>query len=490
MDNKWINKRSLRSVNNLHLWKDNPRLDPSEVYSSVKDFVNGMFYNQNGKQDFLSLAKSIVEKGFLSFDPVVVWQGKKRNFYVAEGNRRVAILKLLLEPKKAPKSIRRTFITLSHKMNLKLIEKIPVCVAPSFEDCIWYINQRHEAKSTQKMWGRENYMTWINTLWDFFTQDIEKVQEYTGASKTEIFNIICFLKLKCQLSKDLKGILSEEDIDKFNSPQFPITTLERVIKGEDAKKILGIEFNKTNVLIRANYNDLLAVFGIIIHRMLLPQEDPECLDSRRLNTVSSIKKMLGSLPAIGVNDGIIKVIGEDTGRLNETNVESHSDVKASNDTVKNNPVRPHLIPDNCELGYQDDYRLSMLFKELKQLSVNRYPNVVAASLRVILDIAVKDYIDDKGWVEELRRQNQNKPFDRIELKPRINYITGKFTSNNLKKIAGQLVVNTNQYSLDTLNGYVHGSDTYMINAQFMNSFWDFLFPLLEELIGVTIESEQ
>lgn len=487
MDNKWINKRSLRSVNNLHLWKENPRLDPSETYLSVKDFVNGMFHNQNGKQDFLNLAKSIVEKGFLSFDPIVVWQEKK-NFYVAEGNRRVAILKLLLDPRKAPKSIRRTFVTLSHKMDLKSIEKIPVCVAPSFHDCIWYINQRHEARSTQKMWGRENYMTWIHTLWKNSQQDIDKVQEYTGAIKNEIYNIICFLKLKNQLSEDLKGILSEEDIEKLNSPQFPITTFERVIKGAKAKALLGLEFNKTNVLIKADYDSLLAVFAKIIHRMLLPQNDPECLDSRRLNTVSSIEKMLKALPAVETKDEVVKVIGDDNVQ-DETDDERHTESQGSRTPVKNNPTRNHLIPDNCELNFQDDYRLSMLFKELKELPVKKYSNVVSVSLRVILDIAVKDYIEDKGWVDELRHQNQNRAFDRIELKPRINFLAGKFTTNKLKQIAGQLVVSSNQYSLDTLNGYVHGSETYMINAQFMNSFWDFLYPLLEELIGVTTESE-
>ena len=486
MDNKWINKRSLRSVNNLHLWKENPRLDPSETYSSIKDFVNGMFHNQNGKQDFLNLARSIVEKGFLSFDPIVVWQ-KKKNFYVAEGNRRVAILKLLLEPRKAPKSIRRSFITLSHKMNLESIEKIPVCVAPSFQDCIWYINQRHEAKSTQKMWGRENYMTWISTLWEYSKQDIDKVQEYTGAVKNEIYNIICFLKLKNQLSEDLIGVLSEEEIEKLNSPQFPITTFERVIKGAKAKALLGLEFNKTNVLIRADYDSLLAVFAKIIHRMLLPQNDPDCLDSRKLNTVSSIEKMLKALPTVETKDEVIKIIGDEKAR-NKTD-DGYSENHTLKTSVKNNPTRNHLIPDNCELNYQDDYRLSMLFRELKELPVKKYSNVVSVSLRVILDIAVKDYIRDKGWIDELRSKNQNKPFDKIELKPRINFVAGKFTSNKLKQIAGQLVVNSNQYSLDTLNGYVHGSDTYMINAQFMNSFWDFLYPLLEELIGVATESE-
>lgn len=491
MDNKWINKRSLRSVSNLHLWKDNPRLDPADTYISVKDFVNGMFYNQNGKVDFMNLAKSIVDKGFLSFDPIVVWKGDKNNFIVAEGNRRVAILKMLLEPQKAPKSIRRMFVTLSHKMDLKSIEKIPVCVAPSFQDCIWYINQRHEAKSTQKMWGRENYMTWINTLWGVFEQDIDKVQTYTGASRAEIYHIICFLKLKEQLSVDLIGVLSENDLKSYDSPQFPITTFERVVKGNKSKQILGLEFDKTRVLVKANYNSMLNAFATLIHRMLLPANDPDYLDSRKLNKANAIEKALKDLPSIQYCEETTKIIGD--GELNDER-EYEKDGSSNNSysniaSQTNNPSRSHLIPENCKLGYQDDFRLCLLFKELKQISVKKYPNVASVSLRVILDLAVKDYIEDKGWNDELRRINQNKPFDRIELKAKINFLNSKFTSQALKKITGQLVVSTNQYSLDTLNGYVHGSDTYMINAQFINAFWDFLYPLMEEIIGVYTSSE-
>ncbi len=48
MDNKWTTKRYLRSVNNLHLWNENPRLDPTDVYLTTKDYVEGMFRNESG----------------------------------------------------------------------------------------------------------------------------------------------------------------------------------------------------------------------------------------------------------------------------------------------------------------------------------------------------------------------------------------------------------------------------------------------------------
>ena len=100
---KWWENRVLRSVDNLKLWRDNPRLDPSSQPVRVRDFVEELISDVNDKQDFIELITSIANRGFVSFDPIVVWQNEAdKNFYVAEGNRRVMALKLLRNPEKAP----------------------------------------------------------------------------------------------------------------------------------------------------------------------------------------------------------------------------------------------------------------------------------------------------------------------------------------------------------------------------------------------------
>lgn len=166
-DYSWLNRRYDRSVNQLRLWDENPRLDPSDSYIYLRDFIEGMLIKEADKTSFIDLAQSIVEKSFIPADPIVVWQNRENNrFYVAEGNRRVAVLKLLLDPTKAPKSIKRSMELLSKKIKPSLIEKIPVAIAPSFEDAIWYINQRHTPSSNQKKWVRENYLKWIGDLYE------------------------------------------------------------------------------------------------------------------------------------------------------------------------------------------------------------------------------------------------------------------------------------------------------------------------------------
>ncbi len=141
--NKWYENRVLRSVDNLKLWQNNPRFDPSNKLITVRDYVEELISDKNDEQSFLDLLSSISDRGFLSFDPIVVWQDENNNFLVAEGNRRVMALKLLRSPEKAPIAIRKTVIKLSRKIDRDSIEKIRVCVAPSYNDAQWYILQRH-----------------------------------------------------------------------------------------------------------------------------------------------------------------------------------------------------------------------------------------------------------------------------------------------------------------------------------------------------------
>lgn len=160
-DYSWAEKRYLRSVDQLKLWSDNPRLNPIEEHRSIKDFAEDFTADQSDRQALFDLAKSIVDRGFLPFEPVVVWQGENERFYVAEGNRRVLVLKLLRHPEHAPRSIRAFFRRLAQDFDANSVEKIQVIVAPSFDDAEWYINQRNSMSSLARPWSRLQQQRWI-----------------------------------------------------------------------------------------------------------------------------------------------------------------------------------------------------------------------------------------------------------------------------------------------------------------------------------------
>ena len=192
---KWWENRVIRTVDNLKLWSNNPRLDPSKRLIKLRDYVEELVSDSNDKQDFLDLLKSIATRGFISFDPVVVWQNRDKHFIVAEGNRRIMALKLLREPEKSPMSIRKIVVNSARMIDRDDIEKIKVCLAPSYEEARWYILQRHSGASHQVRWQRLQQQRFIISVYDSVGQNIEETIDVTGFKRAAIVDALRFVKI-------------------------------------------------------------------------------------------------------------------------------------------------------------------------------------------------------------------------------------------------------------------------------------------------------
>ena len=256
---EWLVKRYLRSVDSLKLWAENPRLNPDGKYLNLLDYVEELLSDNSEKESFVKLLTSISEKGFIPSDPIVVWRNEDdTHCYVAEGNRRVLALKILRNPKKAPKSIRPLVKQLSSNTNLDDIQKIFVCIAPSFDDTIWYINERHNPSALQKPWSRIQHQRWIFELYQKYNGDIDSILAETSAERATVEADIRILKLIDLIKQpQIKNILSEEEYEKAVSHRFPITILERFFNYSDVKKAWFITFDGTNVIIKAEKNSFL-----------------------------------------------------------------------------------------------------------------------------------------------------------------------------------------------------------------------------------------
>ena len=104
---------------------------------------------------------------------------------------------------------------------------------------------------------------------------------------------------------------------------------------------------------------------------------------------------------------------------------------------------------------------------------------------MFLDISVRNYIQDKGWKDELVRQNNGKDFEKIELSTRLNYLSTKVLGKKIKDILLKLINPQNEFSINTLNRYIHSNETYIIDRVFVNRFWNFMQPLLNEISGIS-----
>lgn len=490
----WLLKRAHRSVDQLRLWPQNPRLNPESECVTLMDFAEDLTYDNGDKEDFKRLVSSIVEDGFVPAEPIVVWKNEENEkFYVAEGNRRVVALKLLREPKKSPKSIRSFIQNESKKMDLVAIEKIPVSVAPSFDDAEWYINQRNSASSLQRRWTRVQQQRWLEQLYEKHGGDIDIISDKTKISRSELEGFIRILRIKDFVKKDeVKSKLTVEEYERANSYRFPITILERFFSFSDVKEAWGIEYDGVNISIK-NESSFYIAYAELIKRIV--NDSDEQINTRLKK--DDLSDLLQSLPKVFTDSEKDEVLSSGDDEKVEVKDESNIDeTENTTPAILEPPSRryQHLKGDRNRNRIllpiytlnTDNARLAGLFRELKEIPPQRYENSVAASIRVFLDLSVRNYIVSEGLDGDIQKEHKS-DLRNITLKQRLEYLKKNHISGENKKIIARLLEQENTYSLDVLNGYIHGSATHYLNKEFLNSFWDFLFPLFEYFLDIREE---
>lgn len=484
---EWLEKKTPRSVDQLRLWNENPRLNPEEKHITLADFTEDLIADEYEKKHFFDLLKSIASE-YIPADPIIVWKDKdSQKFYVAEGNRRVLALKLLNDPNKAPKSIRAYVRNLSKGRNP--IDKIKVNVAPSFDDAEWYICQRNSMSTLQQRWSRIQQQRWVESLYKKYGDDMALLSSKSSMSQGELETVIRNLRLVDLIkTPEIKEILSEQQYKDATSYKFPITILERFFANKLVKESWGIDFVGTEVKLKNRAGFLVAYAELL--KNIVDNNPNVQIDTRTITT--NLETILDSLPKVDTTiSDPYTVKNQQEEDANDNSTESTEDKKEKEkNIVKGDPNRPKLILPIYEIQ-TSDYRLQGIFNELKSLSITKYKNAVAASIRIFLDLAVLNWLQTEDLVNELQKKNRRNIRD-ITLHHRLDFIADKLKAKKPKanSIIVRLINNENEFCLDVLNGYQHSKDTVYLERQFLNRFWDFLFPLFEILVEIKENTPQ
>ncbi|MEL5662362.1 ParB N-terminal domain-containing protein [Serratia ureilytica] len=499
---KWWENRVLRSVDNLKLWQENPRLDPSSRLVKVRDFVEELISDANDKQDFIELITSIANRGFESFDPIVVWQDDNdKNFYVAEGNRRAMALKLLRDPEKAPMSIRKTIIKLSRLIDRDSIEKIRVCVSPSYEDARWYILQRHSNASHQVKWQRLQQQRFIITVYDSVGQDIDETVRVTGFKRASIVEALRYVKIRdIATHQEVTKYLTVDEREQVYSHRISMTVLERWFGNSQVREAWHIEFSDVGVIINANLNDFYIAYAKFLKLMLNKNNDLGIIVNTR--TIDShFQTIFDYLPEVRLKQDEVEVTAGAPSHTDLAPVAPSANVAgavggAQSDAgaepgegygdkprLKGNPNRRQLTDAYHEVKVRS-YKIRALFEELQKLPLRKYPNVAAASIRIFLELSVDEFINASELQQEVAKRSK-KTYNDVTLKQKLVALRdGLIGDQEADKIIDTLLHNGNDFSLNTLNEYIHGTKSYKVEPQFLNRFWDMLLPLFSIFISL------
>lgn len=484
----WLEKKTPRSIEQLRLWNENPRLNPEEKHITLADFTEDFISDENEKKHFFDLLKSIAEE-YVPADPIIVWRDpESQKFYVAEGNRRVLALKLLNDPNKAPKSIR------AHVRNLAKgrtpVDKIKVNVAPSLEDAEWYINQRNSVSTLQRPWSRIQQQRWIESLYKKYGNNIELLIAKSAMTQGELENAIRNLRFVDLIkSPEIKGLLNDKQYKEATSYKFPVTIIERFFINKQVREQWGVEFDGLEVKLR-NRSGFLKAYAELIKNIV--DENPAIqIDTRTITT--KIDEILKGLPTVDLSVDEPYATGKDQEpATSEKQEEAPNNEKTNKDKpiLKGDPNRNRLIL-SCYSLDTSNYRLEGIFNELKKLSVNTYSNAIAASIRIFLDLSVLNWLQVEDKVSEIQKKYSCSLRD-ITLKNRLTFVGENISAKEKKasSIITQLLNPSHGYSLDILNGYQHSNDSCYLNKPFINGFWDFLFPLFEVLLDIKENNSQ
>ncbi len=501
MDAHWWKKRTIRTVDNLKLWVDNPRLEETEDgYPTFKALAESFVSNIIDINKFKVLARSIVNEGFIDFEPIITWKNEKDRYMVAEGNRRVLILKLLRSPHKSPFIIRKFMMDMSKKIDPTSIEKIDVCVAPDKESTISYIIRRHTPSETHFRWDRGQQHRYIADLYEEFNQDIDKVKELTKLPITDINEAIRFAILR-DLATNFVVInkLSETERERVYSKNIPITILERWFSSALVKEKWGISFDGAKVLLTSDKNSFLEAYAeflkFVFNEDKAQEEFDTKVDTRFLNG-ENYERLLNALPLVKVPEDASKtpINVEDAPEKPEEDstpaavAPQEPPAKKSLQppkTRRNDVSRIRIVHSSAKINVSSA-KLIDVFLAMKNLPVKTHTCAASVLLRVFLDLSVSEYLKENDDISKLTAIHKT-TFAKIPLDKRLKYIEDNIDKNDHDKVhiinlIQQLRNKTNDHSLNTLNNYIHSHDTFKMEARFICGFWDMLTPLFSSLI--------
>lgn len=439
----WPTKRC--SVTSLLLDTQNPRLPQSGGALTQKQMIEELVTHDA----VFELAKDISTQGFF---PTEILLGVKDGDHVVivEGNRRLAALKLLINPELAPQTHLEKFRRLSEAVTPKSIEKVNVTLAPSRQAATPILLSRHIGLSVQG-WSRPMQARFYRQLLELKVTPDELVQKY-GVSQADLQKYVqadAVYRLACSL--DFPEAVKTQVQD---TRQFPLSTLERLVTSQPVREFLQLKPDPNQVLVStAKSDEFLKAFRRIVEDVATGK-----VDSRKANDEPAIRKYVEDIAAVKPKSG-----GKGKFALRD----HLSQTEKPSGPVSTQPTKPRngsksksVLPKSLKCFCQDT-RTEAIHAELRRLDVAKHPNASAVLLRLLLEFSVSLYLDTTGNIKPLldKAKADKKPPDWY---PSLRHLMRHLLTldTGLKPLevkALQKFVNTEDHgaTLDSLDGFAH-----------------------------------
>lgn len=437
-------------VQALQLDAKNPRIPGGNDSLSPRQLITELVQHD----DVHDLARDIVADGYNPVESLIGLEEDGRSI-ILEGNRRLAALKLLLNPDLAPDAtwVGR-FKKLSARATPSSIAKVRVLFAPSREDAAPLILRKHTREQIER-WSPLMQARFYVTL---ATDDLS-IEEIASRYRTPASEILGFLRLYSAYEVACRMDLPDDVREIVRNPrEFPAAVLERLLAIPAARQFLGIDFDARGGLRGTVHKDeFVKGYGKVLTD--IARKD---LDTRRINKVEDAEKYLKFVASFAPDK-------TKRGRFAAKDFEPKDDSPVDSGDAKPPPGRRRpksrfgasVIPRDIKCRV-DNARIKDVFDEARQLKADKFANSSAILIRIILELGLAYYLEKTGKDAPLREKakKDRKPDN---WSPPLRSLLGEFLKISdlplpaLKRKAAQRILASKDspLSVDDLDCFVH-----------------------------------
>ncbi len=456
------------NITALKLSSDNPRL-LDKIYTRQLDLINRMI-----NEKLMPLIESIAERGWITHERLWVvpensTTPKKNLYVVCEGNRRVASLKLLHNPKLATRhNDERKIKSIIKKYNKELPSMIPCMIGGDSTDFRDWMPLQHEGEKDgvgRRPWGPLSSEKWRRG------QNEKRRYGYS----LELYELA----------------IREHWIADENC--FATTTISRIIKSKVLKNHFQYKLGKEDCFLKNMSKEKMYILKRLVQDFALgPSQSKKIYDARNNEVIAGYIEnvMLDFNQSINENPRPLQQECQSQTLQSQT----HNQIESLK--VPQAPKEPRALREGDPLAknYADlsiaNDRANQIFDELKYIRLDKARNAAAILVRVLVELIV---LDDKNPVvlSHLSRKRESgaaKQQNRLTLKKAILGLLESMGGSDLSKdevfansVSMMRVEVGNKSSLlspDVLHIFVHDIK-YMPTERNLRELWANYYNFLE-----------
>lgn len=467
-------RNAVLKIGSILLDPKNPRIPAERRSDDQRALIRELLEHE----DIRTLASSIAARGVYPHERLIVVQ-EGRRFVVLEGNRRVAAVKLLLNPQLAPTTAQvRSFRLLSEKADHSELGKLEAIIVDDRVAAAPIIARLH-TRDPRKRWSSVQQARFYRELSDeglAIEEIVERVQLPAG-------DVLAFLRAE-YLHRIALGLELDKGVrEKLEHSDFPLSTLRRFIESKAGRAFLGIELDGSTTsgfrgVVHADR--FRAALGAVItaittHERLTREINKEA-DIERFT--EQLRENLPPTPATGSFKAEELVASAPAGPPTSEPLKKPTRQKERAD--------PSILPRDlvCRSSHP---RIQNVFRQLKAMPVSKFPDAVAVMLRVLFEMTVWTFIEERGLHKELIanfNKKGNKPKDWVPSQVQVlrygldhNFFDA-LTPAALKAIDSVAKDTTAFLTIETFNQWAHSA--YIIPTESeLRAMFVRIRPLLE-----------